>query len=619
MANNSNSNRHHSLIVCQGTGCVSSKSDAIYSALESQIKQLKLKDVLVDFTGCHGLCQRGPIVVVEPEGYFYAEVKPEDAEEIVAAVQNGKFVERLAYHDSKSDQVIHRYKDIPFYAKQERLILRNCGHINPEKIADYIYVDGYKALRKALFSMTPEQIIDEMKKSGLRGRGGAGFPTGIKWESTRSSPGEPKYIICNADEGDPGAYMDRSVLEADPHSVIEGMVIGAYAIGATKGFIYVRAEYPLAVKRFRIALEQAMEHGFLGNNILNSGYNFSIDIERGSGAFVAGEATALIASIEGQTGEPRPRPPRTAQSGLWGKPTNINNVKTWASVPIIINKGADWFASIGTKRSKGTAVFSLVGKVKNQGLVEVPMGTTLNYLVFDVGGGIPGDKKFKAIQTGGPSGGCIPSQFAHLPVDFESLIEAGSIMGSGGMVVMDEDTCMVDVAKYFLAFTVDESCGKCTPCREGTKRMLEILTDITEGRGREEDIQLLEEISNLIIDSSLCGLGGTAPNPVLTTLRYFLDEYEQHIKYKRCPALVCKELITFYIFPDKCQGCMICLRNCPTKAIKGDKRIVHTIDQTKCIKCGSCIEVCPKKFNAVTKVSGEIVNIPDECAPVEKV
>jgi len=614
--NGNNGNGHHTLVVCMGTGCVSSKSDEIYNSLAQEIEQLNLKGVSVDFTGCHGLCQRGPIVVVEPEGYFYAEVKPEDCPEIVSSLIDGVYLERLTYHDPETNNPVPYYKDIPFYAKQQRLVLQNCGHINPEKIADYIQIGGYQALRKVLSDMTPEQVIDEIKRAGLRGRGGAGFPAALKWESTRNSPGEPKYVVCNADEGDPGAYMDRSVLEADPHSVIEGMIIGAYAIGASEGFIYVRAEYPLAVNRFRIALQQAEDHGFLGANILNSGYNFSIGIEKGSGAFVAGEATALIASIEGRTGEPRPRPPRTAQSGLWDKPTNINNVKTWATVPIIIRNGVDWFTSIGTEKSKGTAVFSLVGKVENQGLVEVPMGTTLNELVMDIGGGIPDGKEFKAVQTGGPSGGCIPSQFAHLPVDFESLTQAGSIMGSGGMVIMDSDTCMVDMAKYFIDFTMDESCGKCTPCREGTRRMLEILTDITEGRGQEGDIQLLEEMGLTIIESSLCGLGGTAPNPVLTTIRYFLSEYEAHINEKRCPALVCKELITYYVLPDKCQGCMICYRACPADAIKGDKRMVHVIDQEKCIKCGSCIEVCPTKFGAVVKVSGETIDVPSEPIPV---
>ena len=544
----------HTIFVCQGTGCVSSKSDHIYAALAEEVDRLRLERVKVDFTGCHGLCQRGPVVVVEPEGIFYSEVKPEDAREIVGSLTDGKFVKRLLYYDLVTRQMIPHYKEVPFYAKQERRILRNCGRINPERIDDYIAVGGYEALHKALLHMTPEQVMNEVKRSGLRGRGGAGFPTGQKWEFCRRAQGEPKYIVCNADEGDPGAYMDRSILEADPHSVIEGMIIGAYAIGAKHGYIYVRAEYPLAVKRFRIALEQAEERGFLGTNMLGSGFDLSIDIERGSGAFVCGEETALIASIEGLAGEPRQRPPFPAESGLWGKPTNINNVKTWANIPLIIAMGADWFSQVGTEKSKGTVVFSLVGKVKNTGLVEVPMGTKLSSLVLDIGGGIPGEKKFKAVQTGGPSGGCIPAHLAHLSADYETLTEAGSIMGSGGMVVMDEDTCMVDVAKYFLTFTRDESCGKCTPCREGIRRMLDILIDITEGRGQAGDIELLEDMARTIIDSSLCGLGGTAPNPVLTTIRYFRDEYEQHIKYKRCPAMVCKKII----FTP-------CKYNCPVK------------------------------------------------------
>jgi len=547
-------NGQHTIFVCQGTGCVSSKSDQICAALAEAVERLQIEGAKVDFTGCHGLCQRGPVVVVEPEGIFYAEVKPDDAHEIVAWLKDGYGADRLLYRDLVTGQVIPHYKDVPFYAKQERRILRNCGHINPERIDDYIALGGYEALCKALLNMTPEQVLDEVKRSGLRGRGGAGFPTGQKWEFCRRVPADSKYIICNADEGDPGAYMDRSILEADPHSVVEGMIIGAYAMGARQGFIYVRAEYPLAVKRFQIALEQAKERGFLGTNILGSAFDFSIDIERGSGAFVSGEETALIASIEGLPGEPRQRPPFPAQSGLWGKPTNINNVKTWANIPLIISRGAEWFSDLGTDKSKGTMVFSLVGKVMNQGLVEVPMGIQLSSLVFDIGGGIPDGKKFKAVQTGGPSGGCIPAQLAHLPVEYETLTQAGSIMGSGGMVVMDETTCMVDVAKYFLTFSKDESCGKCTPCREGITRMLEVLTDITEGCGQEADIQLLEEMGTTIIDSSLCALGGTAPNPVLTTIRYFRDEYEQHIKYKRCPAMVCKKII----FTP-------CKYNCPVK------------------------------------------------------
>ena len=536
-------NGHHTILVCQGTGCISSKSDRVFASLVEAVERLHIAGVKVDFTGCHGLCQRGPVVVIEPEGIFYAEVKPEDAGEIVQWLKEGYVDDRLLYRDQVTGQVVPHYRDVSFYAKQERRILRNCGRINPERIDDYIAVGGYEALRKALLNMTPEQVLGEVRRSGLRGRGGAGFPTALKWELCRRAPGDFKYIICNADEGDPGAYMDRSILEADPHSVIEGMIIGAYAMGARQGFIYIRAEYPMAVKRLQIALGQAKGGGFLGTNILGSGFNFSIDIECGSGAFVCGEETALIASIEGLAGEPHQRPPFPAQNGLWGKPTNINNVKTWANIPLIVTRGADWFSQVGTQKSKGTVVFSLVGKVVNQGLVEVPMGTRLSSLVSDIGGGIPDSKKFKAVQTGGPSGGCIPAQLAHLSADYETLTEAGSIMGSGGLVVMDEDTCMVDVAKYFLTFTKDEACGKCTPCREGIGRMLEVLTDITEGRGQEGDIELLEEMGRTIIDSSLCGLGGTAPNPVLTTIRYFRDEYEQHIKYKRCPAMVCNKII----------------------------------------------------------------------------
>lgn len=536
-------NGHHTILVCQGTGCISSKSDRVFASLVEAVERLHIAGVKVDFTGCHGLCQRGPVVVIEPEGIFYAEVKPEDAGEIVQWLKEGYVDDRLLYRDQVTGQVVPHYRDVSFYAKQERRILRNCGRINPERIDDYIAVGGYEALRKALLNMTPEQVLGEVRRSGLRGRGGAGFPTALKWELCRRAPGDFKYIICNADEGDPGAYMDRSILEADPHSVIEGMIIGAYAMGARQGFIYVRAEYPMAVKRLQIALGQAKGCGFLGTNILGWGFNFSIDIECGSGAFVCGEETALIASIEGLAGEPHQRPPFPAQNGLWGKPTNINNVKTWANIPLIVTRGADWFSQVGTQKSKGTVVFSLVGKVVNQGLVEVPMGTRLSSLVSDIGGGIPDSKKFKAVQTGGPSGGCIPAQLAHLSADYETLTEAGSIMGSGGLVVMDEDTCMVDVAKYFLTFTKDEACGKCTPCREGIGRMLEVLTDITEGRGQEGDIELLEEMGRTIIDSSLCGLGGTAPNPVLTTIRYFRDEYEQHIKYKRCPAMVCNKII----------------------------------------------------------------------------
>ena len=531
------------VFVCQGTGCVSGGSDAVYEALKKEVARQELTDVEVDFTGCHGFCEQGPNVVIEPEGVFYTHVEPGDVPEIVTShLENGKPVERLFYRDPVTGQSIPYYSEINFYKKQQRVILRNCGHINPEKIDHYIARGGYRALRKVILIM-PDEVIEEIKKSGLRGRGGAGFPTGRKWEFCRNSPGDTKYVICNADEGDPGAFMDRSILEADPHSVIEGLVIAGYAIGAKEGYIYARAEYPLAVKRFRIALEQAKERGFLGNNILGSNFSFTIHVKEGAGAFVCGEETALIASIESKRGMPRPRPPFPAQSGLDGKPSNINNVKTLASVPVIIDKGAEWFASLGTEKSKGTAVFALTGKIANSGLVEVPMGTPLSTVIFDIGGGIPRGKRFKAVQTGGPSGGCISTRFIDTSVDYESLAQLGSIMGSGGMVVLDEATCMVEVARYFLSFTQAESCGKCVPCRLGTRQMLEILTRITQGKGRDTDIDTLLTIARVVKECSLCGLGQTCPNPVLTTINYFRDEYETHIKEKKCPAAVCDSLM----------------------------------------------------------------------------
>jgi NADH-quinone oxidoreductase subunit F len=538
------SDKHRKVLVCQGTGCTSSRSEEIRTVLEHEVNQAGLSNIEVDFTGCHGFCQQGPIVVVEPEGVFYAHVKVEDATEIVHShLKVGKPVERLFYRDPVTNEAIPTYHEINFYKKQTRLILRNCGHINPERIGDYIATGGYEALRKALLQMTPEGIINEIKKSGLRGRGGAGFPTGAKWEFCRKSLGEQKYMICNADEGDPGAFMDRSTMEGDPHTVIEGLTIAAYAIGASEGYIYCRAEYPLAIKRLRIAIKQAEEQGFLGKNILGSQFNFTVHIKEGAGAFVCGEETALMASIEGKRGMPRSRPPFPAQSGLWGKPTNINNVKTLASIPVIIGKGADWYASIGTEKSKGTAVFALTGKIANAGLAEIPMGITLRELIFEIGGGILGGKRFKAVQTGGPSGGCLPASLLDSPVDYESLTKAGSIMGSGGMVVLDEDTCMVDMARFFISFTQLESCGKCIPCRWGTKQMLDILEDISSGRGRPDDIELLQELAESVKDGSLCGLGQTAPNPVLTSIRYFRDEYEEHIKRHHCPAAVCKGLV----------------------------------------------------------------------------
>ena len=533
------------VFVCQGTGCTSGKSVEIRQALENTVAELGLDRVQVDFTGCHGFCQQGPIVFIEPEGIFYTHVSVNDVPDITQShLRDGQPVERLFYKDPVSTQAVPYYKDINFYKKQQRITLLNCGHINPERIEDYIAVGGYQSLKKALFEMSPEQVIDEVKRSGLRGRGGAGFATGLKWQFCRQSPGETKYLICNADEGDPGAFMDRSIMEGDPHTVIEGMVIAAYAMGATEGYIYIRAEYPLAVKRIRLAVKQADDKGLLGDNILGSGLNFRIRIKEGAGAFVCGEETALIASIEGKRGTPRPRPPFPAQSGLWGKPTNINNVKTLATVPVILAEGAEWYAQIGTEKSKGTCIFALTGKIANMGLVEVPMGTPLHEIIWGIGGGIPGNKRFKAVQTGGPSGGCLPATMLDISLDYESLAEAGSIMGSGGMVVLDEDTCIVDIARYFLSFTQSESCGKCVPCRLGTKQMLNILENITNGDGRPEDIDLLLELGESIKAGSLCGLGQTAPNPVQTTIRYFRDEYEEHIKKHHCRAAVCKGLVS---------------------------------------------------------------------------
>jgi NADH-quinone oxidoreductase subunit F len=538
------SDKKVTVLVCQGTGCTSSKSEQVREALETEVKNAGLANAKIDFTGCHGFCQQGPIVVVEPDGIFYAHVKVEDAADIVNShLKKDKPVERLYYRDPVTGEPIASYHKIKFYMKQKRLILRNCGHINPERIDDYIAVEGYQALKKALNEMTPEQVIAEVKKSGLRGRGGAGFPTGLKWELCRREPGNVKYMICNADEGDPGAFMDRSTMEGDPNTVIEGLIIAAYAIGANEGYIYCRAEYPLAIKRLLIAIKQAEERGFIGEKILGSNFSFKLHVKEGAGAFVCGEETCLIASIEGRRGMPRPRPPFPAQSGLWGKPTTINNVKSLASIPVIINKGADWYAAIGTEKSKGTAVFALTGNIANSGLVEVPMGTTLSEIIFDIGGGIPKGKRFKAVQTGGPSGGCLPASFLNSPVDYETLAAAGSIMGSGGMVVLDEDTCMVDMARYFLSFTQLESCGKCIQCRWGTKQMLNILEDITNGKGRPGDIDFLIELSESVKVGSRCALGQTAPNPVLSTIRYFRDEYEAHVKKLHCPAAVCKGLV----------------------------------------------------------------------------
>jgi len=587
------------IAVCSSTGCSASGAQAVLAAFKRELAEQGLEDkVLLKATGCHGFCERGPIVVIHPQEIFYQRVTEEDVPEIVSkTIINGELVDRLLYTDPVTGEKIVHEGEIPFYKKQMRILYGNNGKIDPTSIEDYIALGGYSALSKVLFSMSPEEVIETIKRSGLRGRGGAGFPTGRKWESCRNAPGDVKYVICNADEGDPGAFMDRSLLEANPHSVLEGIIIGAYAVGAREGYIYVRHEYPLAVKHVGIAISQAKEYGLLGEDILGSGFDFDFKIRRGGGAFVCGESSALMRSVEGKVGEPRDKHIHATESGLWDKPTVLNNVKTWASVPHIINRGADWFASIGTEKSKGTMVFSLVGKINNTGLVEVPMGITLRELIYDIGGGIPGGKKFKAVQTGGPSGGCIPESLLDLPVDYEALTEAGSMMGSGGMIVMDETTCMVDVARYFLGFTKEESCGKCTPCREGIERMYEILTDICEGRGKEGDIELLEELAEVVRDASLCGLGKTAPNPVLTTIRYFRDEYEAHIKEKRCPAGVCRALIQYFVIAEKCTGCGACRRNCPQGAISGEKKEPHVIDQEKCIKCGLCYDLC--KFDAI--------------------
>jgi NADH-quinone oxidoreductase subunit F len=611
-------NIQRTILVCQGTGCVSGKSEDITEALKKAAADAGLNDVKVDFTGCQEFCEQGPVAIVQPDGIFYTQLTAEDAVEIVTShLRDGKPVERLYYKEPATGQPVPLYKDINFNKKQTRIILRNCGRVNPERIEDYLAEGAYEALKKALNDMTPEQVIAEVKKSGLRGRGGAGFPTWQKWELCRNNKADQKYMICNADEGDPGAFMDSATLEGDAHTVIGGMTIAAYAIGASAGYIYIRAEYPLAIKRLTIAMKQAEEHGFLGDNILGSGFSFHLKIKKGAGAFVCGEETAMMASIEGQRGMPRSRPPFPAQSGLHGKPTTINNVKTLATIPAIIYKGADWYAAYGTEKSKGTAVFALSGKIVSSGLVEVPMGTKLRNIIFDIGGGIPRGKQFKAVQTGGPSGGCLPASFLDSPVEYETLAAAGSIMGSGGMVVMDEDTCMVDVARYFSAFTQSESCGKCVPCRVGMRQMLEILRRICGGKGLPEDIPTLQKLANDIKKGSLCGLGQGAPNPVLTTMRYFMDEYKAHIEEHRCPAKVCPDLVQFYILPDKCQGCGICIRECPAEAIAGDKRMVHVINQEKCVKCGNCLENCPEKFSAVIKVSGEKVDVPKEPVAVK--
>ncbi len=590
------------VLICGGTGCTSSGSDLVEERFNEEIKKNGLeKEVKIIRTGCFGLCEVGPVVVVYPEGSFYAHVKPEDAKTITEEhLLKGRIVRDLLYYESleeASDQV-KSINEVDFYQKQMRVALRNCGVIDPENIEEYIAMDGYAALGKVLTEMSPADVINHIKQSGLRGRGGGGFPTGVKWSFAAGAKNDQKYMICNADEGDPGAFMDRSVLEGDPHAIIEAMAIAGYAIGASQGFVYIRAEYPIAVQRLEIAIAQAKENGLLGKDIFGTGFDFDLEIRLGAGAFVCGEETALLQSIEGYRGMPRPKPPFPANKGLWQKPTIINNVETLANIPQIILKGAEWFSSIGTEKSKGTKVFALGGKINNTGLIEIPMGTTLREVIYDIGGGIPNGKKFKAVQTGGPSGGCITYEHLDQPIDYDNLIALGSMMGSGGMIVMDEDNCMVDIARFFLDFTVDESCGKCTPCREGTKRMLEMLEKITSGRGEEGDIEKLEKLAYTIKDSALCGLGQTAPNPVISTIRYFRDEYEAHINDKKCPAGVCKNLLTYYI-TDACIGCTKCARNCPVDCISGEVKKLHVIDAEKCIKCGACMEACP--VNAIIK------------------
>ena len=595
------------VLICGGTGCTSSGSAALHDKLADELKAKGLdEEIKIVMTGCFGLCALGPIMIVYPEGTFYSRVTVDDIPEIVEEhLLKGRIVERLVYNegaktaDADDEAKAASLSETAFYKKQKRVALRNCGVINPENIEEYIAMDGYFALAKVLKEMTPEEVIQTITDPGLRGRGGGGFPTGRKWLFARGSKSDKKYVVCNADEGDPGAFMDRSVLEGDPHAVLEAMAIAGYAIGADEGWIYVRAEYPIAVKRLNIAIEQAREYGLLGKNIFDTGFNFDIHIRLGAGAFVCGEETALLTSIEGKRGEPHPRPPFPAVKGLWGQPTIVNNVETYANIAQIILKGADWFSSMGTETSKGTKVFALGGKIKNTGLVEIPMGTTLREIVEEIGGGVPNGKKFKAAQTGGPSGGCLPASLIDTPIDYDNLIKAGSMMGSGGLIVMDEDTCMVDLAKFFLEFTVDESCGKCAPCRIGTVRLHEILEKITSGNGEMEDLDKLEELANFIKSASLCGLGQTAPNPVLSTLRFFRDEYIAHIVDKRCPAGVCKKLLAYEIDPAKCKGCTLCARTCPVGAIAGKVKEAHVIDKAKCIKCGACMEKC--KFGAISK------------------
>ena len=602
--------------ICAGAGCVASGADEVIDAFKKEIEKEGLTTTVdTKGTGCPGFCERGPVVVIYPEEICYLQVQAEDVPEIVEkTIKENKVIERLLYEDPATGEKAVKESDISFYKSQQRTVLCNNIKIDSKNIDDYLAIGGYAALAKALSEMTDVEVLEEVKKSNLRGRGGAGFPAGRKWEGSRNASEPIKYVIVNADEGDPGAFMDRALLEGNPHSILEGLIVGGYAISSNEGYFYVRQEYPLAVENITLAIKQAEDYGLLGNNILGSGFDFKVFVHKGAGAFVCGESTALMTSLEGKVGEPRPKYTRSNIKGLWNKPSVLNNVETWANVPFIVNKGADWFTSVGTESSKGTKIFSLVGKITNTGLVEVPMGMTLRDIIYKIGGGIPDGKKFKAVQTGGPSGGCIPEDKLDLEVGFDELTKAGSMMGSGGMIVMDEDTCMVDVARYFIEFLTDESCGKCVPCREGLRQMHRILTNITRGEGKEGDIELLEELSETAVEASLCALGKSAPNPFLSTLRYFRDEYEAHIKENRCPSLSCKELTAYYIDPSKCQACMICARKCPVEAIDGGKKKIHVIDQDKCTKCGTCIEVCPPRFGAVKKCSGVPIpsSIPEE-------
>ena len=600
------------ITLCCGSACNASGSEEVGIRIEEEIQKQGLTDTLgIRKTGCHGFCERGPIIVKHPDETTYLQIKPEDVAEIVSqATDSKKVIDRLLYINPETQEKIVHESEIPFYKHQNRLVFGSNGSIDPKSIEDYLAIDGYSALAKVLTAMTSEHVLDEVKKSKLRGRGGGGFLAGSKWEGSRNAPEETKYVIVNADEGDPGAYMDRALLEGNPHAILEGLIIGAYALGAHEGYIYVRQEYPLAVENINTAIHQAEALGLLGKNILGSGFDFIVKVHQGAGAFVCGESTALMTALEGRVGEPRPKYVRSNIKGLWDKPSVLNNVETWANIPLIINKGAEWFTQIGTEGSKGTKIFSLVGKITNTGLVEVPMGMTLRDIIYKIGGGIPGGKKFKAVQTGGPSGGCIPEDQLDLQVGFDELTAAGSMMGSGGMIIMDEDTCMVDVARYFINFLTDESCWKCVPCREGLRQMHKILTNITEGKGKEGDIELLEVLSETAMEASLCALGKSAPNPFLSTLRYFRDEYEAHIHDKKCPSLYCKDLISYYIDPQKCRACLICMKKCPVNAIDGDKKKIHIINQETCTNCGTCFEVCPAKFGAVKKISGE--PLPDE-------